>query len=158
MVMTWHLAQINIGYAVAEMDDPQMADFMNNLDRINALAEESPGFVWRLQTLSGNATDITITEDPRLILNMSVWESVEALFEYVYKSDHTGFIGRRKEWFVKQTLAHQALWWIPAGHTPTPNEGFAKLAVLDRLGPTRDAFTFKKRFEMPDNTKLAETA
>lgn len=150
MVTGWHLAQINIGYAVADMDDPRMADFMNNLDRINGLAEVSPGFVWRLQSDSGNATDITVTEDPRFILNMSVWESPDALFDYVYRTDHTPFISRRKEWFQRHEFAYQALWWVPIGHRPSPEEGLAKLAVLDRLGPTASAFTFKKQFPKPD--------
>lgn len=145
----WHIAQLNVGRAVDDVDSPQLADFMSNLDRINALAEESPGFVWRLQSDEGNATDIQVADDPRFIINLSVWETPETLFEFVYKTAHTKIMARRREWFEKPTLAHQVLWWIPAGHIPTPEEALAKLAVLDRLGPTLSAFTFKERFPPP---------
>jgi hypothetical protein len=97
----WHIAQLNVGRIVAPTDSPQLADFMLALDRINALAEESPGFVWRLQGDSGNATEILTTPDPYFLINMSVWESIEGLFEFVYRSAHTGFMVRRREWFER---------------------------------------------------------
>ena len=148
--MAWHIAQMNVGRTVDDVDSDTLSEFVANLDRINALAEGHPGFVWRLKSGSGNATDIAIADDPRFIPNMSVWESVEALFDYVYKSDHRAIMVRRREWFERPTHAFQVLWWVPAGHAPTVQEGLAKLAVLDRLGPTPSAFTFKSRFPAPD--------
>ena len=146
----WHLAQANIARAVAPMDDPAMADFMAQLDTINALAERSPGFVWRLKSDSGNATDIPVTDDPLEILNMSVWESADALFDYVYRTAHTPVMARRREWFEKPTRPHLVLWWVEAGHRPDVAEAVEKLDVLAKKGPTPDAFTFKHRFPAPE--------
>ncbi|HVO16582.1 MAG TPA: DUF3291 domain-containing protein [Alphaproteobacteria bacterium] len=145
----WHIAQMNVGRTVAPVDSPALADFMGALDRINALAEASPGFVWRLQSDSGNATDIKVSDDPQFIVNMSVWSSVEALFQFVYQSAHTPVMGRRRDWFEKPTEAYQVLWWVPAGHRPTPQEGLARLEHLRRHGPTAHAFTFKQRYPRP---------
>jgi hypothetical protein len=146
---TWHIAQLNVGRAVAPPGSPELADFMAALDRINALAESSPGFVWRLQSDSGNATDILVSDDPRSLVNMSVWSSVESLFTYVYRSAHTDVMKRRREWFEKPTEAYQVLWWIPAGHIPSVEEALARLADLRREGPTARAFTFSHRFPPP---------
>ncbi len=146
----WHLAQANIARAVAPMDDPAMADFMANLDPINALADGTPGFVWRLQSGSGNATDIAVTDDPLVILNMSVWESVEALFDYVYRTAHTPVMARRREWFEKPTKPHLVLWWVEAGHRPSVAEALERFDMLAERGPTPDAFTFKQRFAAPE--------
>lgn len=146
----WHLAQANFARAVAPMDDPALADFMAQLDAINALAEESPGFVWRLKSDSGNATDIPVTDDPREILNLSVWESADALFDYVYRSAHTPVMARRREWFEKSDRPHMALWWVEAGHRPDVAEAMARLDLLAERGPTPDAFTFKQRFPAPE--------
>ena len=146
----WHLAQANIARAVAPMDDPAMADFMARLDTINALAEGSPGFVWRLKSDSGNATDIPVTDDPLEILNMSVWESADALFDYVYRTAHTPVMARRREWFEKPTRPHMVLWWVEAGHRPDVAEALEKLDMLAKKGPTPDAFTFKQRFPAPE--------
>jgi Domain of unknown function (DUF3291) len=146
---SWHIAQMNVGRTVAPVDSPAIADFMAALDRINALAEASPGFVWRLQSDSGNATDIKTSDDPQFIVNMSVWASVEALFEFVYRSAHTPVMGRRREWFEKPTEDYQVLWWVPAGHRPTTQEGLARLDHLRRHGPTAHAFSFKQRFPTP---------
>jgi len=151
----FHLAQINIGRIRAPLiTDPIMKDFVDQLDTINALAEATPGFVWRLQSESGNATDILIYEDERLLLNMSVWESVDALFNYAYASDHTDFFRRRGEWFERMTTPHMALWWIPAGTLPTPHEGKHRIEYLTEHGPTPYAFTFKQRFPVPDQDAL----
>lgn len=149
MVTEWHLAEINIARAMTPIDDPKMVDFVNDLDRINALAEQSPGFVWRLKSESADLDDLAMGDDAQTIMNMSVWQSVEALFDYVYRSDHKKVMARRREWFEKPTLAHQALWWIPAGHVPTVDEGLARLAILDRRGPTTAAFIFKQRYPSP---------
>jgi hypothetical protein len=146
---TWHIAQLNVGRAVAPPGSPELADFMAALDRINALAESSPGFVWRLQSASGNATDILVSEDPRSLVNMSVWSSVESLFAFVYRSVHTDLMKRRRDWFEKPTEAHQVLWWIPAGHIPGIEEALDRLAHLRREGPAPRAFTFSRRYPAP---------
>ncbi len=142
----FHLAQINVGRIIAPIDDPQLAGFVERLDDINALADRSPGFVWRLQSDSGNATDIEVSDDPNFIVNMSVWESLEALFNYVYKSDHLSVMAQRRRWFEKPAGAFMALWWLPAGTLPTIEQGLERVARLDRLGPTPEAFTFKLAF------------
>jgi hypothetical protein len=146
----WHLAQINVARAVAPIDDPAMAEFVAQLEAINAVADASPGFVWRLQSESGNATDIQAYSDPRIIINMSVWESAEALFEYVYKSDHLSVLRRRRDWFERANRPILALWWIEAGRLPTVEEGVGRLDHLAEHGPTAQAFTFKERFPTPD--------
>ncbi len=145
----YHLAQLNVGRVVAPLDDPVMADFMNNLDRINGLAEATPGFVWRLQDDSGNATGIEVSDDPHFIINLSVWESVDALFEFVYRTGHADFLGRRKEWFEPFGKPYVVLWWVPAGTTPSAEEALRRLEMLTERGPGPDAFTFKQRFGPP---------
>lgn len=126
-----------------------MADFKNNLDPINALAEATPGFVWRLQSDSGNATDIVYSEDPFELVNMSVWESLEALKGYVYQSHHLDFFKRRAEWFEKSTQASYALWWIPQGHTPTIAEAKERLEHYRKHGATPYSFWFSQPFPAP---------
>jgi hypothetical protein len=146
----WQLAQINIGTMRAPKGDPQMQPFFDALDRVNALADTSPGFVWRLQSESGNATDFEVAAaDPLLLVNMSVWQDAESLFDYVYRSAHTPEMARRREFFHRFEGAHQALWWVPAGHRPSIDEGLSRLWMLDRFGPTAQAFTFKARFPRP---------
>jgi len=146
----WQLAQINIGRLRAPIDDPTIAEFFGALDTINRLAESSEGYVWRLQDDLGNATSFHIVpEDELLIPNMSVWTSIEALSAFVYRSDHTPFLRRRREWFERPTSAFMALWWVPAGHLPTLEEGTARLDLLERDGPTPEAFTFRHRFDPP---------
>jgi hypothetical protein len=145
----WHIAQLNVARTVAPTDSPVLAPFMAALDEINALAERSPGFLWRLQSASGNATDIQASSDPRFLVNMSVWQSAEALFDFVYRTAHTGFMARRREWFERPLEAYQVLWWVPAGHVPTVEEALARLERLRRHGPTAEAFSFKQRFPPP---------
>ncbi|MHB8813098.1 MAG: DUF3291 domain-containing protein [Steroidobacteraceae bacterium] len=154
----WHIAQLNVGRAVALPGSPELADFMAALDRINALAESSAGFVWRLQSASGNATDILVSDDPRSLVNMSVWSSVEALFGFVYRSGHTQVMQRRREWFEKPVEAHQVLWWVPAGHIPSIEEALERLAHLRREGPTERAFTFSRRYPAPGEIAERERA
>jgi hypothetical protein len=152
MSEAWHLAQINIGTMVGPKGDPRVQPFYDALDEINALAETSPGFVWRLTDETGqNATGVPFTIDPLALPNMSVWESVEALYDFVYKSAHTGIMQRRREFIQPppKDRAYQVLWWIPAGSRPTLNDALAKLWHLDRFGPTPLAFTFKQRFPAP---------
>jgi len=142
----FHLAQINIGRAVGEVDGPLLTDFMAWLDPINALADDAPGFVWRLQDESGNNTALRPYEDDRMIVNMSVWESFEALYEFVYRSAHVEVFKRRREWFERFPTSYQALWWMPVGTIPTVDDAKLRLASLDEHGPTPYAFTFKQRF------------
>lgn len=149
------LAQINVGRILHPVADPRMADFTDNLDAINALAEASPGFVWRLKDDSGNATAIPAYADPEIIVNMSVWESVEALHAFAYQTAHRSFVQRRKEWFHLFGSAYVALWWVPAGHRPGVEEGKARLDHLDRFGPTGYAFSFRKVFPVEDARPLA---
>ena len=145
----FHLAQINIARLLAPIDDPLIADFVAQLVPINALADSSPGFVWRLQTESGNATSIRIYEDEMIALNMSVWESVESLREYAYKSAHANVMRDRKKWFEKFDGPYMTMWWIPAGHIPSPEEGKERLEHLRIHGETGHAFSFRHIFPQP---------
>src|SRR4029453_8797941 len=146
---SWHLAQINIGRLVAPEGDPRVQPFFDNLDRVNALAEASPGFVWRLMGDGNNATDIQPTADPLVIVNMSVWRDAESLYSFVYRSAHTEVMVRRREFFERFEGSYQALWWVSAGTVPTINDGISRLCHPHRFGPTSHAFTFKQRFPAP---------
>jgi Domain of unknown function (DUF3291) len=142
----WHVAQLNIGRMVAPITAPEVADFVANLEPINALADRSPGFVWRLQTEAGNATSVHAFDDELLLLNMSVWESIEALRAFTYTTAHTAVLRRRAEWFERLAEAHLVLWWVPAGHLPSVDEAIERLERLRRNGPTPEAFTFRAPF------------
>lgn len=143
--MKYHLAQINISRIKGvDMNDPIMADFVALLEQINALAEQNAGFVWRLKGDGNNATDILPYDDTRIIINMSVWENIESLQNYVFGSAHTGVMKRRKEWFNRFELPATALWYVPAGHAPTIEEAKRRLAHLQEHGATTYAFGFKK--------------
>jgi hypothetical protein len=146
---THHLAQLNVGRIRGPIDGPVMAAFVAGLDRINALADAAPGFLWRLQTEDGNATAVRPFEDERMLVNLSVWASAEALADFVYRSDHTAFLRRRREWFEPLADAVTVLWWIPAGTTPTVAEAIERLEHLRAHGPAGRAFTFRRRFD-PD--------
>ena len=135
-----HLAQLNIGRLLKPIDHPQIAEFVNNLDSINALAESSPGFIWRMQDDSGNATHIKVFDDPLIIANMSVWESVEALKDFTYQSGHVEFMKKRTQWFEKYKSNYMVLWWIPVGHRPSLAEATERLAHLDANGATPSCF------------------
>ncbi len=148
-----HLAQINVGRLLYPIGDPRIADFVDNLDRINALAEESPGFVWRLKDDAGNATQIRAYDDPGIIVNMSVWASPEALYEFSYRTAHRRFVQRRKEWFHLFGATYLALWWVDEGHLPDVREGRQRLAHLERFGPTAYAFNFRQSFP-PDSAAV----
>jgi hypothetical protein len=148
----YHLAQLNVARALAPLDDPLLAEFTARLDDINALADGSPGFVWRLQSDTGNATDIQATLDPRLLVNLSVWDSPKSLFDYVYRSGHAEVMRRRKDWFEPREGPHLVLWWVPAGELPTVEQALERLDRLREEGPTPAAFTFKQRFPAPDGT------
>jgi hypothetical protein len=155
--MEYVVAQVNIGRLVAPLDHPQLADFAAALDPVNAVADAAPGFVWRLQTEDGNATALRVFEedaegaDGGILLNMSVWESVEALAAYVYGDAHLAVLRRRREWFERLKDAYTALWWVPRGHVPTVEEAEDRLKHLRASGPTPYAFTLKVHFPSPDS-------
>jgi Domain of unknown function (DUF3291) len=146
----YELAQLNIGVIKGPMDSPLMADFANNLERINAVADASPGFVWRLQTEAGDATAIRPFDDPNLLVNMSVWRDVASLNTYVYSSAHVEIMRRRREFFERMDAAFLVLWWVPRGHRPTVDEAMARLEMLRAQGPGAMAFTFRHAFPPPD--------
>jgi len=150
----FHLAQVNIGRARGEITDPIMAEFVARLPEINALAEASPGFVWRLQTEDGDATAVRPYDDARIMINLSVWTDLAALRAYVFRSDHAAVMRRRREWFERFEQVYVALWWVPAGHHPPVAEAVARLAHLERHGPTPFAFSFAAPFG-PDGLPAA---
>jgi hypothetical protein len=144
-----HLAQLNVGSLRAPIDDPSIDDFRMNLESVNALAEVHPGFVWRLQDVSGNATSIKPFGDDLEIVNLSLWESIEALADFTYRSGHVEFLRRRRDFFEAPTQPILCLWWAREGTIPTVEEAIARLEHLRAHGPTRTAFSFRHRFE-PD--------
>ena len=148
--MEYHLAQINIARMLAPLDSDIMKDFVANLDRINALAEESNGFVWRLKEDGNNATSIRIYDDEFFIVNMSVWKGIDELHEYVYRSAHKEVLARRSEWFERMKDMHMVLWYVPAGHNPTVAEAEQKLNQIRENGPQPSAFNFKNRYSVSD--------
>ena len=145
----YQLAQLNVATMLDAIDSPLMADFVANLDRINALAEDAPGFVWRLQTEEGNATSLSPLGH-NVIVNMSVWDDVASLNHYVYKTAHVEIMKRRKEWFERMGDAYVVLWWVPQGQRPTVEDAIARLERLRASGPTSFAFTFRHAFPPPD--------
>lgn len=147
--MQFELAQLNIARMKEPLDSPSMADFVANLDRINLLAEQSPGYIWRLKDEDGDATSFRPLDDDTLV-NMSVWRDVAALHSYAYKSAHAEILRRRNEWFDRMSEAYVVLWWIPAGHRPTVAEAIERLTHLRTHGPSAHAFTFKNAFPPPD--------
>lgn len=150
----FHLAQVNIGRVRAPLEDESMQGFVSRLDEINALAEASPGFVWRLESDVGPSSYLRPYEDERILVNMSVWESVEALKSYTYRSVHAELLRDRKSWFEKFEGAFLALWWVPEGHTPSVDEAKKRLEHLEAHGPSQFAFTFKTVVP-PDESFLA---
>jgi heme-degrading monooxygenase HmoA len=148
-VSGFHLAEINTGRLKAPLDHPSLAPFIDALEGVNALADASPGFVWRLTGEGDDATDLRAFEDPDMLLNMSVWESLEALAAFVYRTpDHRAIMRRRDEFFTRPEI-YMALWWVPTGHRPSVREGVERLERLRRLGPGPEAFTFREPFPAP---------
>jgi hypothetical protein len=135
-----HLAQINVACLRHPEGDPRVADFFGNLDRVNAAAERMPGFVWRLKDESGNATGIKAYDDPLMITNISVWETPNAFEAFVWRTVHLPMYRRRTDWFAPLDGPHFAMWWVPDGHRPTPQEGRARLEHLAANGPSDHAF------------------
>lgn len=148
MTQQYLLAQINIAKGLAPLDDPVMKGFVDQIEHINKLVESSEGFVWRLEGDGGDATDINAFDDELIVVNMSVWESLEALKNYVYSGDHLAVLKQKKTWFEKMEGPMLALWWIPAGTVPTVEDGKAALESLKVNGPTEAAFTFAKPYEV----------
>jgi hypothetical protein len=146
----YHLAQLNIGLLRAPLESPQLADFVAQLDPINALADAAPGFVWRLTDEGGNdATGNRPYDDDMIIVNFSVWTSIEALWDFVYRSVHLDVMRRRREYFHRLLEPYLVLWWVPAGELPSLEEAVDRLAHLRAHGPSPHAFTFKQRYEQP---------
>jgi len=143
----WHLAQLNIAHLLEPLDSELLADFVANLDRINTLAEQSDGFIWRLVDEIPDLPNFGFDAD--YIVNLSVWDSVEALHNYVYRSAHIEVMRRKLEWFHKMPRSHMVLWWVPAGTIPSPLEAKEKLRFLQQHGPTEQAFTFRQAFSKP---------
>ncbi|WPC07070.1 DUF3291 domain-containing protein [Pseudomonas benzenivorans] len=146
---TYQLAQVNIARALAPLDSPTMQGFVEQLDPINRLAEASPGFVWRLQTEEGDATALRVFADERIIVNLSVWDSLEALQDFVYGSAHLNLLRNKKQWFEKPSEPILALWWVPSGHIPSIEEAKQALATLRAQGPSPSAFSFASPFAQP---------
>lgn len=145
-----YLAQINIAKMVDAIDSPVMADFVNNLDRINQLAENSDGFIWRLIEADNNATELNVFDNNFIIVNMSVWKTMDALFKFTYSSDHVEIFKRKKEWFHKMKEMHMAFWYVEEGVEPTPEQAKERLHYLQKHGETPFAFTFKSKFTAED--------
>jgi hypothetical protein len=146
----YHLAQINIATLKAPLDSPELKDFVDNLDRVNALAENSDGFVWRLTGEGNDATSLRpFGED--VIVNMSVWRDVDSLRDFTYgNAHHVEILKRKREWFTRMKDAYLVLWWVPAGHRPTVEEAAQRLELLRQKGPTPEAFHFGEAFSAPD--------
>jgi hypothetical protein len=145
----YHLAQVNIAALRAPLDAAATAGFVAALEPVNRLADSSPGFVWRLQTPEGDATSVRAFDDDSILVNLSVWESVEALWAFTYQSRHLDVLRRRREWFHRLGEAYLALWWVAAGHVPTIEEAKSRLELLRRHGPAPDAFTLREPFPAP---------
>jgi len=153
----WHLAQINIAKMIGEnINEPIMAKFVEQLDEVNALAESSPGFVWRLKDESNNATNLSPYNDNRIIVNMSVWQTLEDLIQYVYRGRHAEVLRSRRDWFVNLGKPYTALWYIRAGKIPTVEAAKERLQSLQDHGPTAFAFDFKTKFSAPSEPLTTE--
>ncbi len=145
----YHLAQVNIARMLAPLTDPVMAGFVARIEEINALADNSPGFIWRYQSYEGNATALRAYEDGSILFNMSVWTSLDDLYKYVYASSHREVMKQRRSWFEHFGEVYQALWWVPENHIPTVEEAKERLEHMRQHGETEFAFSFKRRFPIP---------
>ncbi|MGW5326812.1 DUF3291 domain-containing protein [Streptomyces sp. NPDC004014] len=152
------LAQVNIARLRYPLESPQLKDFVDGLDPVNAVADATDGFVWRLQGDSGNATDIAFMGDAWLIVNMSVWRDTEALGAFMYRGLHRELLARRREWFERPGDAVTALWWVPEGHRPDVAEAEERLLHLRAHGPTPYAFTLRASFPAPEGTAVSRPA
>lgn len=148
--MKYHLAQLNIGLALDEMDSPTMKEFADGLEPVNATAEATKGFVWRLQDESGDATNIQFFDDPKMLVNMSVWQDLASLKQFMFKTHHAQFMANRKAWFEPATQATYVLWYVESGHIPNLEEAMARLEYLREHGESAYAFSFKRTFDSPN--------
>lgn len=153
---TFQLVQANVALGKAPLSEPVMQGFVEQLEYINSVADRSPGFVWRLQTEDGDATSVQVFDDPLVILNMSVWETIEDLYDYVFRSDHRGPMKNRRAWFDRMDRPHSVMWWTPAGERPTVAEAEKRLNLLRDRGPTPAAFTFATLFD-PHGAPMARS-
>ena len=152
--MNYHLAQLNVAHFRKPADHPDNYDFVSNLDRVNAIAEQQPGFVWRLTGDGNDALDLQAFDDPNIASNMSLWQDMESLAAFVYRNkDHREIMRRRAEWFEKMEF-YLVLWWVEEGHIPTLQEAVEKLRLLEEHGPTEQAFTFKHPFAAPGSSEV----
>jgi len=147
--MNWQLAQLNIARRRFALDGVEMKDFVDGLDPVNALADQSDGFIWRLQTDAGDATELSIYGDPELIVNITVWESLDALLSFVRSAGHLAIMKRRREWFERMEAPHLVLWWVPTGHQPTIEEAEQRLDHLREHGSTAQAFSARDDHPAP---------
>jgi len=146
----YFIAEINIAKMKGvDINDPIMKEFVENLDAVNQIAEKSEGFVWRLKDENNNATSLNPYNDETIIINVSVWKSIETLENFMYRTFHSDFLKRRKEWFLTYGSAHTAMWWIPEGHIPTMQEAVEKLSFLQTNGPSPNSFDFRHKFPAP---------
>lgn len=146
----YHIAEINIARMKGvNINDPMMKEFVDNLNIVNQIAEKSNGFVWRLKDENNNATSINPYNDEQVIINVSVWENIETLEEFMYRTFHSEFLKRRKEWFSNFGKAHTAMWWVPEGHIPSLEEAVEKLDYLQKNGATINSFDFRNKFPPP---------
>ena len=151
------LAQINIGrMRGVNINDPIMKEFVDNLEMVNNLAESSPGFIWRLKVDNNNATNFNPFNDDQVIINVSVWASINELEQFVFRTLHTDFLRRRKEWFQAFGKVYTGMWWIPARRFPSVQDSIEKLKYLQSNGPTQTVFNFKTKFPQPSD-KTATT-
>ncbi|WP_433238235.1 DUF3291 domain-containing protein [Streptosporangium sp. CA-135522] len=145
--MVMHLAQLNVAHMRAPKDSPELADFVAALDPINRLAEAAPGFVWRLKGGDGPEDVVEHDYGDHLLINFSVWESRDTLWDFTYRSAHLGVLQRRREWFLRVAEPYSVMWWIPQGHVPTLEEAMERLELLKSEGPTSRAFTLKDFYD-----------
>jgi len=148
-VALFQLAQVNIAHAIDDLDSVTLQGFVDRLDEINTLAENSAGFVWRVIPDTDDFNYIPGYDDPRVIVNLSVWDDIESLKAFTYRSIHLELIQQKTDWFKKTEGAHLALWWVPAGTQPTEKDAVERLNLLTKNGPSEDAFTFSRPFSMP---------
>jgi Domain of unknown function (DUF3291) len=154
MIQQFHLAQINIARLKAPMSDPQIKEFTDFIDPVNKLGEESPGFVWRLKADDGHSSsyiETPFSEDPLMIVNMTVWEDFESLKQFVFQTVHSYFLKSRNKWFEKPIHPQAAFWWVPIGHSPTIEEAKEKLEYLEKHGPSPTVFTMSRPFDAEGN-------
>ncbi|HEV7959076.1 MAG TPA: DUF3291 domain-containing protein [Acidimicrobiales bacterium] len=152
--MAFHLAQCNIVKLKAPLDSPVVAGFVAALEPVNALADAAPGFVWRLKTDEGDATSIRVFDDEHILLNLSVWESKDALTDFVYRSGHKDVLRQRRQWADRFDGVQSAMWWVRAGTIPEPSDAVARLECLESVGPSEYAFTFQSSFDAPPHDTL----